>query len=67
MLIFQLTIALLSSLTAASELQPRAPDVACNNSPDLCGRSYANVTHLGAHDSAFLRDASTGYSQAGNQ
>lgn len=41
--------------------------VACNNSPDLCNRSYSNVTQLGAHDSPFLRDASTGNSLAGNQ
>ncbi|KAK4190459.1 PLC-like phosphodiesterase [Podospora australis] len=39
----------------------------CNNSPDLCSRAYNNVTHMGAHDSAFLRDASTGNSLAGNQ
>jgi hypothetical protein len=40
---------------------------ACNNSPDLCSRAYNNVTHLGAHNSPFLRDASTGNSQSGNQ
>jgi hypothetical protein len=40
---------------------------ACNNSPDLCSRAYNNVTYLGAHDSPFLRDASTGNSQSGNQ
>ncbi|XXH05181.1 hypothetical protein Hte_011606 [Hypoxylon texense] len=40
---------------------------ACNNSPDLCGRTYNNVTHMGAHDSAFLRDESTSNSIAGNQ
>ncbi|KAI2637482.1 PLC-like phosphodiesterase [Xylaria nigripes] len=44
-----------------------APTVACNNSPDLCSRSYANITHIGAHDSSFLRDASTQDSIAGNQ
>lgn len=43
------------------------PLSACNNSPDLCRRSYSSVTHLGAHDSPFLRDASTGYSESGNQ
>ncbi|KAJ4414594.1 hypothetical protein N0V82_007836 [Gnomoniopsis sp. IMI 355080] len=41
--------------------------VACNNSVDLCSRQYNNVTHMGAHDSAFLRDASTDNSVAGNQ
>ncbi|KAK0646251.1 PLC-like phosphodiesterase [Cercophora newfieldiana] len=41
--------------------------VACNNSPALCSRAYNNITHMGAHDSAFLRDASTGNSLAGNQ
>ncbi|TQV99579.1 hypothetical protein V2A60_005047 [Cordyceps javanica] len=40
---------------------------ACNNSPKLCGRRYNNITYLGAHDSSFLRDASTGNSVAGNQ
>lgn len=41
--------------------------VACNNSPDLCSRQYNNVTHMGAHDAAFVRDASTDNSVAGNQ
>ncbi|GKT88385.1 PLC-like phosphodiesterase protein [Colletotrichum tofieldiae] len=40
---------------------------ACNNSPSLCSRKYNNITHMGAHDSAFLRDASTQNSIAGNQ
>ena len=40
---------------------------ACNNSPDLCSRSYDNITYLGAHDSPFLRDSSTGFSTSGNQ
>ncbi|EEA23121.1 hypothetical protein TMatcc_001978 [Talaromyces marneffei ATCC 18224] len=39
----------------------------CNNSPSLCSKSYGEITHLGAHDSAFLRDASTSYSVSGNQ
>ncbi|KAL9607595.1 MAG: hypothetical protein Q9167_007499 [Letrouitia subvulpina] len=43
------------------------PSYACNNSPDLCTRSYANVTHLGAHDSPFIRDQSNGFSLSGNQ
>ncbi|KAK2038449.1 hypothetical protein LZ31DRAFT_599675 [Colletotrichum somersetense] len=40
---------------------------ACNNSPLLCNRKYNNITYMGAHDSAFLRDASTQNSIAGNQ
>ncbi|QPH02121.1 hypothetical protein C2857_006327 [Epichloe festucae Fl1] len=40
---------------------------ACNNSPTLCGRQYNAVTHMGAHNSAFLRDQSTGSSFSGNQ
>ncbi|KAJ5466931.1 hypothetical protein N7475_004683 [Penicillium sp. IBT 31633x] len=40
---------------------------ACNNSPDLCSKSYGEITHLGAHDSPFLRDETTGNSVAGNQ
>jgi hypothetical protein len=41
--------------------------VACNNSPDLCSKSYSSIAQLGAHDSSFLRDASTGDSTSGNQ
>ena len=40
---------------------------ACNNSPSLCSKRYNEVTYLGAHDSPFLRDASTDYSASGNQ
>lgn len=39
---------------------------ACNNSPDLCSRSYSNITHLGAHDSPFLRNQETSFSTSGN-
>jgi hypothetical protein len=39
---------------------------ACNNSPDLCSRAYNNITHLGAHDSPFLRNAETSFSTSGN-
>jgi hypothetical protein len=39
---------------------------ACNNSPSLCSKAYNNITHLGAHDSAFLRDQSTSFSTSGN-
>jgi hypothetical protein len=40
---------------------------ACNSSPQLCNVSYDEVTHLGAHDSPFLANASTGFSSFGNQ
>lgn len=40
---------------------------ACNNSPSLCNKAYNNITHLGAHDSPFLRDESTSFSTSGNQ
>ncbi|OAL06508.1 hypothetical protein IQ06DRAFT_288408 [Phaeosphaeriaceae sp. SRC1lsM3a] len=40
---------------------------ACNNTPRLCNVSYDQVTHLGAHDSPFLSDATTGSSSFGNQ
>lgn len=52
------------SLASAASLQSR--QTACNNSPDLCSRSYSSITHLGAHDSPFVRDATTGYSVSGN-
>lgn len=45
----------------------RRETTACNNSPLLCDKAYNQITHMGAHDSAFLRDASTGNSVAGNQ
>ncbi|KAL0473079.1 PLC-like phosphodiesterase [Neurospora intermedia] len=57
----QATTASPSSSNAASGIS------ACNNSPLLCDRAYNNVTHMGAHDSSFLRDASTSDSLAGNQ
>ncbi len=40
---------------------------ACNNSPQLCDQAYNDVTYLGAHDSPFVRDDSTGFSASGNQ
>ncbi|KAJ5216335.1 uncharacterized protein N7498_002742 [Penicillium cinerascens] len=40
---------------------------ACNNSPDLCSKSYGEITHLGAHDSPFVRDSTTSDSVAGDQ
>ncbi|KAF6820484.1 hypothetical protein CSOJ01_00740 [Colletotrichum sojae] len=56
--------ALLLATTASAQ---SSNTTACNNSPSLCNRRYNNITHMGAHDSAFLRDASTQNSIAGNQ
>jgi hypothetical protein len=44
-----------------------SPSSPCNNSPTLCNRQYSDITHFGAHNSAFLRDSSTGNSVSGNQ
>lgn len=62
-------LSLLSLGTAASiDLSKRQSlSSACNNSPDLCSKPYNSVVHLGAHDSPFVRDASTGFSSSGNQ
>lgn len=71
------TFAALLSLSSAA-LLPRQSDTttisqtsgssnACNNSPDLCSKAYNAITHLGAHDSPFVRDATTGFSVSGNQ
>lgn len=56
-----------STSTATTSASTSTSTVACNNSPDLCDRQYSNVTHMGAHDSAFVRDSTTDYSVAGNQ
>ncbi|KAI1417711.1 PLC-like phosphodiesterase [Hypoxylon sp. FL1857] len=56
-----------ASATSTASAAASTSTIACNNSPDLCSRSYNNITHMGAHDSAFLRDASTSNSIAGNQ
>lgn len=53
----------LAGAFAASVLAQRA----CNNSPKLCSTSYDQITHLGTHDSPFVRDAASGYSSFGNQ
>ena len=52
-------------LAFANPLNVRS--TACNNSPDLCSKTYGEITHLGAHDSPFLRDSSTSYSFFGDQ
>ncbi|KAL2260981.1 hypothetical protein VTK26DRAFT_4844 [Humicola hyalothermophila] len=61
-----------SSVTSMLKWRPsltsrQSPTTACNNSPLLCDRAYSNITHMGAHNSAFVRDASTGNSISGNQ
>ncbi|KAI9903342.1 hypothetical protein N3K66_002694 [Trichothecium roseum] len=66
-------LAVVGSLLGASSALPQgtsgdsSSSTACNNSPSLCDKKYSEITHLGAHDSAFLRDDSTGNSIAGNQ
>ncbi|KAF2963157.1 hypothetical protein GQX73_g10416 [Xylaria multiplex] len=62
-----LSTAQAASASSTSTSAASTSTVACNNSPDLCSRSYSNITHMGAHDSSFLRDASTQNSIAGNQ
>jgi hypothetical protein len=56
-----------SKTSSVSEAAAATGTTACNNSPLLCNRNYNNITHLGAHDSAFLRDSSTSFSTSGNQ
>lgn len=58
-------LAALLGLTCAAAVRPRQTN-ACNNSPDLCSKSYSSITQLGAHNSPFLRDASTRFSTSGN-
>ncbi|OJJ44117.1 hypothetical protein ASPZODRAFT_135589 [Penicilliopsis zonata CBS 506.65] len=58
-------LSLLLSVVTATVVLPRT--TACNNSPDLCSKSYGEITHLGAHDSPFVRDASDDYTVAANQ
>ncbi|MDI1489102.1 MAG: hypothetical protein OHK93_008380 [Ramalina farinacea] len=52
---------LASSLSSAALLKPRnvTSTYACNNSPDLCSRSYSDIAQLGAHDSPFVSDSSS--------
>lgn len=53
--------------STSTSAQSSSSSTACNNSPSLCSRPYNNITHLGAHDSPFLRDKSTSFSTSGNQ
>lgn len=58
------------SLSTAASINPsisRRQTTACNNSPSLCSKPYNSVVHLGAHDSPFVRDATTDFSASGNQ
>ncbi|KAF1354943.1 PLC-like phosphodiesterase [Delphinella strobiligena] len=59
---FLLLPALLRSALATTN-----SSIACNNSPLLCDKAYSNISHLGAHDSPFLRDPGTSYSTSGDQ
>ncbi|KAH8704177.1 PLC-like phosphodiesterase [Talaromyces proteolyticus] len=57
---------LLPTALASLEVAQRST-TACNNSPSLCSKTYGQITHLGAHDSPFVRDSTTDYSTFGNQ
>ena len=61
-------LALLPLLSAAALTSHESrQSSACNNSPLLCDKPYNSITHLGAHDSPFIRDTTTGFSSSGNQ
>ncbi|GAB7359672.1 hypothetical protein MBLNU230_g6851t1 [Neophaeotheca triangularis] len=53
--------------TALAQNTTSSSSGACNNDPSLCSRQYNEITHLGAHDSPYLRDESTRFSTSGNQ
>ena len=53
-------------ILAAAVNAQAAAGRACNNAAKLCDQPYNNITHLGAHNSPFLRDESTGFSSSGN-
>ena len=58
---------LLPTVIRAAYINSTTSSSTCNNSPSLCSRAYDEITYLGAHDSPFVRDASTDYSASGNQ
>ena len=63
-------IPLIAQAAFAGISAPRNTSYACNNSPELCSRSYSNITQLGAHDSPFLTTTDSdvfSISDAGNQ
>lgn len=55
-----------TSASTSQSTSSNSPSV-CNNSPDLCDKKYNEVSYLGAHNAAFLRDDSTDDSISGNQ
>ncbi|KAJ5090310.1 hypothetical protein N7532_008994 [Penicillium argentinense] len=60
-------LSLLALLPAALANSLNVRATACNNSPDLCDKSYGDITHLGAHDSPFVGSSSSDMSLASNQ
>ncbi|KAL9052465.1 MAG: hypothetical protein Q9162_005377 [Coniocarpon cinnabarinum] len=56
-----------SGLVAALCIVAVGGQQVCNNAELLCQRTYDNLTHLGAHDAAFVRDLGNGFTPAGNQ
>lgn len=66
-MLFRLPSAPVALVLAAAAGALVQAEQACNNSPDLCGRAYNDIVHMGAHDSPFVRDESTQNSVAGNQ
>ena len=63
---------LISTSFAATLVSRQISSYACNNSPELCSRSYSNITQLGAHDSPFLVNTNSNsetisFTEAGNQ
>lgn len=63
----QTLVLLTTALALPQPTTSTPPNQPCNNSPALCPRPYNTVTHLGAHDSPFVRNASNGFSIAGDQ
>lgn len=47
------SLLLATIVSLASATCNKRSTIACNNSPDLCDKSYGEITHLGAHDSPF--------------
>jgi len=60
-------LSLLALLPAALAKPLNVRATACNNSPDLCDKSYGDITHLGAHDSPFVSSSESSLSLATNQ
>ncbi|KAL2889903.1 PI-PLC X domain-containing protein [Ceratocystis lukuohia] len=56
-----------AATTTSSSSSSTSSATVCNNAASLCDLQYNQITHMGAHDSSFLRDASTGYSESGTQ